>query len=378
MTSLRIGVNALYLIPGGVGGTEIYLRCLLAELAEIDAANHYVVFTNRETGTDLVPPRPNFEHAPQTVRGAVRPARILWEQTCLPHAARRNRLDVLFNPGFTSPIVSPCPTVTVFHDLQHKRHPEYFRWFDLPFWRFFLYLSARRSTVLLTDSEATREDLLKYYRVPTGKVRVAPLGVDSRFFKIGEQRKSVQSRPYLLAVSTLHPHKNFDRLIRAFVEFRRARPEFSLVIAGLRGFHAEAIESLIGELGLRESVRLTGWIPRDELYGLFLHAFAFLYPTTFEGFGLPVLEALAAGIPTGCSAIEPVRSIAGDAALQFDPEDQGAIARAMVRLTSDEKLRSVLAERGPVRAAGFSWRRTAELTLAALQEAARYRSRSSS
>jgi glycosyltransferase involved in cell wall biosynthesis len=330
-----------------------------------------VVFTNRETGPDLVPMGTNFVCDPQPVRAVVRPARILWEQTALPLAVRRHRIDVLFNPGFTCPAVCPCPAVTVFHDMQHKRHPEYFRWFDLPFWRLFLFLSAHRSTMLLADSEATRADLLRCYSISAAKVKVVPLGVDDRFFEIGKRRLEGRPEPYLLAVSTLHPHKNFERLIRAFDEFRRERPEFRLVIAGLRGFHAEAVDRLIAGLGLQESVRLTGWIPREELYDLFVRASAFLYPTTFEGFGLPVLEALAAGIPTACSAIEPVRGVAGDAALQFDPEDEAAIRDAMIRLTSDAGLRARLAEEGPRRAANFSWRKTAEATLAALQEAAR-------
>src|SRR5947209_758428 len=121
---MRIGVNALYLIPGRVGGTETYLRALLAALAEIDRFNEYFVFTNRETASDLVPQRPNFTHVPQRVRATSRPARLLWEQTELPRVVRQLRIDVLFNPGFTSPIVCAAPQVTVFHDLQHKRHPE--------------------------------------------------------------------------------------------------------------------------------------------------------------------------------------------------------------------------------------------------------------
>src|SRR5216683_6521788 len=149
MTVRRIGINALYLIPGKVGGTEIYLRCLLDALAEIDARNQYFVFTNRESGPDAVPDmlpaRTNFHQVPQAVNAESRPARILWEQTALPLAAARLRLDVLLNPGFTAPIFCGCPMVTIFHDLQHKRHPENFRWFDLPFWRFFLYASAHRS-----------------------------------------------------------------------------------------------------------------------------------------------------------------------------------------------------------------------------------------
>ena len=126
MRPLRIGVNALYLIPGGVGGTEIYLRGLLRALGDLDPVNHYTVFTNRETGADLFPPRKNFHIARQWVRGSSRPARIVWEQTALPLAVLRRKVDVLLNGGFTAPLACACPQVTVFHDLQHKRHPEIF------------------------------------------------------------------------------------------------------------------------------------------------------------------------------------------------------------------------------------------------------------
>ena len=239
-------------------------------------------------------------------------------------------------------------------------------------------LYTHRSTILLADSETTRVDLLHCYSVPPGRVRVALLGVEKRFFEVGRLRRQEDIRPYLMAVSTLHPHKNFERLIRAFSGFREQHPEFKLVIAGLRGFHAEAIDQLIARLGLSDSVTLTGWIPREDLYELFRRAFAFLYPTTFEGFGLPVVEAMAAGVPTACSAIEPVKSIAGDAAIQFDPESEDQIREAMLRLVSDPELRERLSLRGPERALEFSWRRTAEVTLAALTEAASHRSRSSS
>ena len=368
--ALRIGVNALYLIPGGVGGTEIYLRRLLAALAAFDETNQYVVFTNRETGTSLAPARPNFQHAPQAVRASIRPARLLWEQTLLPLAAARHRLDVLFNPGFTAPALCPCPTVAVFHDLQHKRHPEYFRWFDLPFWRLFLWSSAHSSRLLLAVSEATRADLLRYYRLPESKVRVVASGVDEHFFEIGRERRDRPSEPYLLCASTLHPHKNLGPLIRAFADWRRHRPEFRLVIAGLRGFHTAALESLIAELGLPGAVRLAGWLPREELYLLFRGAWAFVYPSTFEGFGLPLLEALAAGLPTACSAIEPLASLAGEAALTFDPLDPQALRAAIESVACDETLRERLSRQGPLRAAQFSWRKTAQATLEILLEAA--------
>lgn len=369
---LRIGVNALYLIPGGVGGTEIYLRSLLQALAGIDRINRYFVFTNRETGPDLAPLEENWVPSPLDVRAVNRPARILWEQTELPLEARRHGLDVLFNPGFTAPVFGPCPSVTVFHDLQHKRQPQNFRWFDLPFWRILLYCSAHRSAHLLADSQATRDDLIRYYHLAPDKITVAPLGVDPAFFAVGQRRRP---QPYFLAVSTLHPHKNLDGLMRAFAEFRTGRTEFQLVIAGMRGFHTEPLEKLRAELGLEGAVRFTGWIPREELYGLFAGAYSFFYPSTFEGFGLPVLESLAAAVPTACSNIEPLAGIAGDAALQFNPYDTAAMADAMKLIVCDEGLRSRLAALGPAQAAKFSWNETARITLRALCRAGATRSR---
>ncbi|MCS7315578.1 MAG: glycosyltransferase family 1 protein, partial [Bryobacterales bacterium] len=359
------------LIPGGVGGTEIYLRSLLGALAENDRENRYVVFACREAESALCPPRENFRFVREPVPARLRPARLLWEQTVLPLRVAQHRLDVLLNAGFTAPVFAPCPSVTVFHDLQYKRHPEYFRWFDLPFWRLFLWLAARRSRLVLADSEATRADFLRYYRLPAERVRVVPLGVDPFFFTLSSARRPERSRPFILCVSTLHPHKNLDRLLGAFARLRRGHPHLRLVVAGMRGFHADALERRIAELGLRGVVELTGWIPRDRLYELYRTALAFVYPSEFEGFGLPVLEALAAGLPTACSNIEPLASLAGDAALLFEPHSEEQIAESLRCLLQDEALQRRLSRLGPERAACFSWRRTAELTLAALCEAAR-------
>jgi glycosyltransferase involved in cell wall biosynthesis len=365
-TPKRIGINALYLIPGRVGGTEIYLRGLLAALAEIDPVNRYFVFTNRETGQDLVPKRQNFTRVPQPVRAMFRPARIVWEQSGLPLHVARLHLDVLLNPGFTAPLVCGCPQVTVFHDLQHKRHPEYFRWFDLPFWNFFLFWSAHRSQVVLADSETTAADLRVYYRLPGSKIRVAWLGVDDAFFPLAARRRPER---LLLTVSTLHPHKNLEGLLRAFAIFRRAHPDFRLVVCGLHGFSSGPLHDLRESLSLADAVEFPGWMPREELHAFYERAWAFVFPSLFEGFGLPVVEALAAGIPTACSAIEPVAGIAAEAALQFDPHDTGGIAAAMSRVCDDSDLRAKLSKAGPQRAAQFSWKATAEATLGALLSA---------
>jgi glycosyltransferase involved in cell wall biosynthesis len=365
MAPLRIGINALYLIPGGVGGTEIYLRNLLQALAEIDTCNQYILFTNRETAPDLAPPAPNFQWSSQPIRASFRPARILWEQLALPLAVAGHRIDVLLNPGFTAPVFCGCPMVTVFHDLQHKRHPEYFRWFDLPFWRVLLYASAHVSQIVLAISEPTAADLFRYYRLPAAKVRLERPGVDPCLFGMARAPE-----PFLLCVSTLHPHKNLDRLIEAFARFRLVRPEFRLILAGLRGFSTASLESLRASLHLEDAVEFTGWVPRQQLRDLYRRAYGVVFPTLFEGFGLPILEALAAGVPAACSRIEPVLSLAGGAALDFDPHDLDSIAAAMLRLVSDQDLRNRLAAEGPLQAAKFSWNTTARGTLQILRETA--------
>ena len=351
---MRIGINALYLIPGGVGGTEIYLRSLLAALARIDSSNEYLVFTNRETGTDLVSGA-NFRCLVQSVDGNNRPARILYEQFELPLQAK---VDVLLNPGFTAPIFSPCPQVTVFHDLQHKRHPEFFRWFDLPAWQFLLWASARRSQRLIAVSEATRQDLLRFYGAAS---TVVPHGVDDRFFQL-----SRRAEPMLLCVSTLHPHKNHERLLRVFARLRERHPKLTLVLTGVRGFHTSAVEASIRTLGIEEAVQVQGWIPREDLYALFERATAFVYPSTFEGFGMPVLEALAAGLPTACSDIPPLREIAGEAALFFPPADEDAMLDAVERLLEG----GLPPEDGRTHARRYSWEAAARATLDVLTEAA--------
>jgi glycosyltransferase involved in cell wall biosynthesis len=273
----------------------------------------------------------------------------------------RYRMDVLFNPGFTAPLFSGCRQVTVFHDLQHKRHPEYFRWVDLPFWRFLLWMAAHRSHKLIAVSEATRSDLLRFYRIPQDRIAVIAHGVEPAFSRL--DRSHTES--YLLCVSTLHPHKNLSRLIRAY---GRKKRDFRLILAGLRGFHADPIERLIEEMGLRDAVQVTGWVPRDALYSLYEHARSFVYPSMFEGFGMPVLEALAAGIPVACSDIPPLREVAGDAALFFDPLNEDAIAAGIERVMTDADLRERLAQAGRDRARGFTWQKSAEKTLTVLLE----------
>jgi len=372
---LRIGVNALYLIPGAVGGTEIYLRSLLQALASIDRRNEYLVYVNAETAAESIPfaASPRFHIVHCNVKARLRPYRIVWEQTFFPIRLRRDRIDVVLNPGFTAPLLSGRPSVTVFHDLQHKRHPEFFRWFDLPFWNLLLGLSVARSRAIIAVSEATARDLERYYPRAAAKTVVIRHGVDPEFFRIGDRRRAAgePGEKYILIVSTLHPHKNLALVLEAFAAFRTSRPEFRLIVAGLRGFAAEQLESRRRELGLEDSVSFTGWIPRIDLYDLFERATACIAPSRFEGFGMPVVEALAAGIPAACSAIPPFDEIAGSAAARFDPGSVPAIAAAMELIVCDADFRRRAGTAGPEQARRFDWNETARLTLEELERAAR-------
>src|SRR5262249_39370559 len=148
----------------------------------------------------------------------------------------------------------------------------------------------------------------RYYRLTAGCVRVAPLAADPAFSELRARRRP---EPFLLTVSTLHPHKNLDGLLRAFAAFRARCPEFRLVVCGIHGFSSGPLHDLRASLGLGDSVTFPGWIPRTDLLDLYARAWAFVYPSLFEGFGLPVVEAMAAGVPLACSAIEPLASIAG-------------------------------------------------------------------
>lgn len=345
---MRIAVNALYLLPGGVGGTEIYLRSLVAALEELGA--DLTVITNRETGPLGRKP------AVAPVRAKNRIARISFEQFFLPSLIRD--ADVVLNPGFTAPLLSRVPQVTVFHDLQHKRHPEYFRWFDLPAWRLLLWAAARRSARLIAVSAATRDDLLRYYPfLSPRRIDVVPHGADERFFAMRAQRAPAD---FLLCPSTTHPHKNHPALLRVFAGLRREQPALRLVLTGVRGFAQAEIEEQVRALGMGGAVEARGWVSREELYELFRTARALVYPSRFEGFGMPVAEALAAGLPVACSAIEPLETLAAGAAHLFPPDDEEAMAAA---------IRAALAATPPPAPAHLRWRRTAELTLASLHAA---------
>lgn len=375
---LRIGVNALYLIPGGVGGTEIYLRNLLGALSEIDRRNEYFVYLNRETGLDLCPRQANFAPVETGVKASFRPGRLIWEQLRLPSYTRTDKLDVLFSPGFTAPLTGSGRRVTVIHDLQHKRQPQNFGRFELMAWEWCVAQSVKTASTIITVSESSKKDIIEFYSVPPQDVRVVAHGVEDDFFGLKKNETygpellteaGLPDSPYLLAVSTVHPHKNWKRLIAAYEVVAREEPNLQLVVCGLPGKSWDEVKNLLAGNGLGKRVHLLGWQPRKTLIGLFKYADALVFPSTFEGFGMPVLEALAAGVPVACSNIPPLRELADGCASFFDPLSSDDMAAAIRGLRQDEFQRMKFVTAGLERSKNSTWLRAAQQTLAIFLEA---------
>jgi glycosyltransferase involved in cell wall biosynthesis len=226
------------------------------------------------------------------------------------------------------------------------------------------------------DAATTRTDLVKHLRVPAAKIDVAPLGVrvDAAAKATAPERLRAElgldERPLILSLSAKRPHKNLPRLMRALAAIAPSeRP--ALVVPGYSTPHEEELRQLAASLGIAERVRMPRWLSDEDLEGLYALATAVVFPSLYEGFGLPVLEAMARGVPVACSNRSSLPEVAGDAALLFDPEDVDAIRLAVERLLADERLRGELRESGLARAATFTWRRTAELTAESYERALR-------
>jgi glycosyltransferase involved in cell wall biosynthesis len=367
---VRIGINALYLLPGKVGGTETYIRSLVRSLLEIDRNNTYVIFINRESKGIFPGSDPRVKIIPCPIKAVNRPIRILWEQFILPFQARRHKVDVLLSAGMTSPFFCPVPSVLVIYDLQHVNQPQNFSRLYLFFLKTIIYLSAKTADKIITISGHVKTDIVKQYRITPDKIIVGHLGVNHGSFFPGSVRDTAAMggkynlpEHYLLYAAALLQHKNHERLLKALKEVKRENPELKLVLTGAWESGHEKIVSVISDLDLQQDVILLGWIPSEDIPEIYRGAEVFVYPTLHEGFGLPVLEAMASGVPVVCSHIEPLIEVAENAALYIDPGDYLDIARGISTVLKDDAQRAQLIGKGLMRAKDFTWEKTARTTL---------------
>jgi len=290
--------------------------------------------------------------------------RIVWEQTRL--AAESQRLDLLHGLAFASPLAAGCPTIVTVHDLSFLRFPAAFRAFQRLYLGLITRISTRRAARVIAVSESTRQDVIAFCGVAEENVVVVPNGVTDAFkpadaAAVGVFRAAKKlPEHFILFVGTLEPRKNLVRLIDAFAACRRGatRPA-KLVLAGGKGWFYETAFRRVHELSLDDEVIFPGFVPPDELPWWYRAADLFVYPSLFEGFGLPVLEAMACGTPTITSTASSLPEVAGDAALLVNPEDTGALSEAIRRVLDDPSLRESLRGAGLRQAAQFSWTRTA-------------------
>ncbi len=301
-------------------------------------------------------------------------ARVLWEQLAQGRALRALGADLAHGPVFVGPLAAPCPVVVTVHDLSFLRYPYLFRPANRLYLRLFTRLSLRRARRVIAVSAHAAEETTRLLGVPREKIRVVYHGVDPVFRPLGGEevavfraRRGLPNR-FVLFVGTLEPRKNLVRLIEAFAR-SGADEGTALVLAGARGWYDEEIFATVERLGLSSRVHFPGYVPNDELPLWYNAADLFAYPSLYEGFGLPVLEAQACGTPVLTSAASALPEAAGDGALLVDPTDVEAIADGLHRLLTDEPLREGLRQRGLEHAARFSWPRTAAETVAVYQEA---------
>jgi glycosyltransferase involved in cell wall biosynthesis len=368
---VHVGLNLLFLVPGETGGMEIAARELIPRLVEqAPVGTRFTAFINRETAAETDGPWGNLLPARTVpVRSADRVQWVLGEQALLPPMAARGGVDLLHSLASTAPLWGPFRRIVTVHDLIYARVPEAHLGIRARGMRLLVPAAIRRSHRVIVDSQSTRDDLIELLGVPIERMDVVHqgLGAPVRATPMAEEelrrRLDLGTRRVVLSLSAKRPHKNLLRLIEALARLDAdTRP--LLVLPGYSTSYEDELKARVRELSLQEDVRFPNWVSSEELEGLWAISQAFVFPSLYEGFGLPVLEAMARGVPVACSDASSLPEVAGDAALLFDPLDVDAIASALARLLAESSLSATLRERGLRRVRGFTWEQTAQQTLA--------------
>lgn len=373
---LRIGIDARTVCHPKTGDRTYALGLLhgLAVLRREGAVAHdFVAYLDDEPPPDLPFMSEGEIDAGWQVRVLQAAHERLWAMTALPLAARTDRLDVL-HVQYNGPRLRRPALVTTVHDVSFRLFPEWFPVRDRLLLDWGLRSTLNVAAAVLTGSECTREDLQRVYGVPPALISVTPYALLPGFAPPREAQIATTleryglARPYLLFVGVRQPRKNLPRAIRAFISAKRDHDlPHRLAVAGKPGWCADETEAAISAAG--EAVVTLGYVPDADLPALYAGADAFLFPSLYEGFGIPVLEAFACEAPVITSKVSALPEVAGNAALLVDPTSEAEIAGAIAQLLSDAQLRARLIAAGRERLAQFDWRRTAELTVAAYERA---------
>jgi len=371
LSQYTVGLNAhLLSLSQSYRGAGInqYIYNLLRFLPAVDGDGSYIAFLG-EKKAQFPGIRLHFTSLP-TVNPVVR---IFWEQTFQPWALWKEKVELLHSLAFVGPLVSPCPFLVTVYDLSFLLFPEGFRLWNRLYLLIFTRLSVKRASRVIAISENTKKDLVKVWGVEENKIRVTYCGCDETLKPLPLQdvenfrrRRGLPER-FVFFLGTIEPRKNLVRLLEAFRKIKKG--QVKLVLAGGLGWKYEPVMAAIENFGLREDVVLTGFIPQEEKVYWYNAAEIFVYPSLYEGFGLPPLEAMACGTPVVASRAASLPEVVGDGGILVDPTDTEAIAEALSRLLSDPRERERLREKGLQRAKKFSWEQMARETVKIYREA---------
>ena len=366
---MRIAID-ITSIPVKKAGVGLYVLKLIDQLQTIDQTNQYLIFIRRRDINNINIRNPNFKL--YSVRHFSRVHGIVWEQLVLPFILLRKKVKVLHSPHYTCPFLKlGWKQVITFHDMTYFLFPKRHRFWHVLFFRFIMKRSIHIADAIMADSESTKNDILKYFKLDPEKITTVHLGVSNDYMPQADgrakesivQKYQLPSPDYILFVGTLEPRKNIQGLIKAFALIAKAFPKLVLVVAGQKGWHYEEIFKLVRENNLNDKIIFTGYVAESELPKLFAGAKLFIYPSFYEGFGLPVLEAMACGIPVITSNISSMAEIASGAARLINPDRIEEIANEIQLVLSNDQLSKQLAEKGLARTKMFSWKKMAEQNL---------------
>jgi glycosyltransferase involved in cell wall biosynthesis len=356
---VRIAIDARKLRDYGIG---TYIRNLLRHLARLDTHNEYVILCREEDCASTAELGENFRPiAERSLPYSVR------EQLAVPLDLRREKVDLFHAPHYVLPPLTPCRSVVTIHDCIHLRFPQYLpSRLGYAYARSSLWVAAHRSARILTVSEASKRDILEYFSVPESKITVIYNAIDERFSEQPNADEVMRVReryqlndPFILYAGNIKPHKNLERVIEAFHMIRRGELEHvKLLIIGDEISKYAALRRTVHRYKLHKHVRFFGFVPDATLAILYRLASLFVFPSLYEGFGLPPLEAMASGTPVITSNVSSLPEVVGDAAMLIDPYEPDAIAGAIRRVMLDDRLRDDMRERGLARAREFSWGRS--------------------
>ena len=346
-------------------GISVYVTSLLRHLASVESDLRYALLLGDKQVSAHAFGLPTVFSRLSTRRP---PVRILWEQSVLPLLLRRLGADLLHAPAFVGPLLSPCPRVITIHDLSFLRYPEFFRRGNRLYLRAMTGIACRRAAAVIAVSNFTAAETVNLLNVPAERVHTIYHGIDPRFHPLPDdevarfRREMALPEQFVLYMGTLEPRKNIVALVRAFARLRD--PDLHLVLAGGKGWLYEEIFAEVERLSLDARVHFPGYVSAETQTLWYNAAHAFAYISNYEGFGFPVLEALACGTPTLTASTTSLPEAGGDGALTVPPDDETAISEGLHRLLTDSVLRENLRRRGLAHAAQFSWAETARQTAA--------------